>query len=201
MTKPSMESEDSLPREEITLLLHAWGKGSDDALEELIPAVYLELRQMARRALRGERQDHTLEPTALVHEAYFRLSSQERIQWRNREQFLGISAQLMRRILVDHARRKQAAKRGGERFAVTLEDGMALAEDKAVDLIVLDDALERLRELDPRQAKIVEMRYFAGLKIDETATALGVSVRTVKREWQMARAWLRREVTRSSGGG
>lgn len=180
----------------VTHLLMAWGDGDPHALDELVSQVYGELLQIADRALRRERSDHTLEPTALVHEAFMRLSNQDRIHWRNRSQLMGVVGELMRRILVDHARRRRADKRDGG-IRLTLQEGLAPGrEDRIVDLLMLDDALTRLQALDPRQAKIVELRYFAGLKVEETAEALDLSTRTVKREWAMARAWLKRELTR-----
>ncbi len=184
---------------ELTRLLHSWTEGDETAMDELAERIYGELRKMAGRALRRERSEHTLQATALVHEAFMRLLAQDRIRWRNRSQFLGISAQLMRRILVDHARRRQAAKREAG-LKITLGDDVAAADSKAMELLMLDRALARLQEIDLRQARIVEMRYFAGLKIEETAEVLGVSVRTVKRDWTLAKAWLRREIAGDRGG-
>jgi RNA polymerase sigma factor (TIGR02999 family) len=177
-------------------LLVAWGKGDDRALAKLVPLVYEELRQLARRHLRGERQGHTLQPTALVHEAYGRLVDGDRIQWRGRTHFFAVAAQTMRRVLVDHARKRHAAKRGGEGIRITLDDSRAVADRRDVDVIALDDALNGLATLDATQAKLVELRYFSGLGIEETAESLGVSPATVKREWSAAKAWLYREMTK-----
>ncbi|MEO1370253.1 MAG: ECF-type sigma factor, partial [Acidobacteriota bacterium] len=158
---------------DVTELLLRWGDGSPEALDQLLPVLYAELRSMATRSLRKERSSHTLQATALVNEAYLRIVNQDRIHWQNRAQFLGVASEIMRRILVDHARRRQAAKRDGG-VRITLEDGLSSARGagsatREVNLIALDEALTRLHELDPRQARIVEMRYFAGLKIEETA--------------------------------
>jgi len=163
-------------------------------LDRLIPIVYDELRQQAHRYLRHERPGHTLQTTGLVHEAYLRLVDQRQEDWKNRAQFFGVAAQMMRRVLIDHARGKQAAKRGGSGIQVTLEDATAAAEERGLDLLELDEALTRLAALDPQQPKIVELRYFTGLGIEETSEVLGISPATVKREWAMARAWLRREL-------
>jgi RNA polymerase sigma factor (TIGR02999 family) len=177
----------------VTDLLQAWGKGDSAALDQLIPLVYGELRNQARRYLRRESPGHTLQTTGLVHEAYLRLVDQRRVDWKNRQQFFGVAAQIMRRVLVDHARGKHAAKRGGSGIHVTLDESTAADHDGGVDLLGLDEALTRLAVLDPQQARVVELRYFTGLGIDETAQVLGISAATVKREWVMARAWLRRE--------
>lgn len=182
-----------------TELLLAWEAGDPAALDALLPALYGELRAQAARALRRESPGHTLQITDLVHEAYLRLVDQRRVRWQNRAQFLGVAAECMRRVLVDHARVRGAAKRGGGELAVTLTDvagpdGPA-SEDAAVDVLALDDALGRLAALDARQARVVELRYFGGLGIDETAAVLGVSPKTVKREWAVARLWLRRELS------
>lgn len=186
----------------VTDLLLAWGEGNEAALDRLLPMLYSELHSMADRSLRRERSNHTLQATALVSEAYLRLVNQDRIQWRNRAQFLGIAAEMMRRILVDYARKRQAAKRDGG-LRMTLDEGVASvpkagSATREVNLVALDEALKRLHRVDPRQAKIVELRYFAGLKVEETAEVLGISARTIKREWQMARAWLKRELSRGT---
>ncbi|MEM8932392.1 MAG: sigma-70 family RNA polymerase sigma factor [Acidobacteriota bacterium] len=188
-------------QEELTQLLVAWGDGDGEALDRLVPRVYTELRRLAERSLRRERRDHTFQATDLVNEAYLRLVRQDRIQWRNRAQFLGIAAELMRRVLVDHARKRQAAKRDGG-IRMTLDEGLAGSgsASREVRLVALDEALSRLAALDPRQARIVELRYFAGLTVEETAEVVGVSSRTVKREWQVARAWLKRELSRGEAG-
>ena len=181
----------------VTELLLAWGGGDEAALEALLPAVYAELHAQARRAMRRESEGHTLQATALVNEAFLRLVDQQRVAWRNRAQFFGVAAQLMRRILVDHARTRNAEKRGGGATPTTLA-GVAAAEPAeaagAVDVLALHEALERLAALDPEPARVVELRYFGGLTFEETAAALGVSPATVKREWAVARAWLRREL-------
>ena len=174
----------------ITQLLLAWSSGDRAALEELIPVVYPELRRIAARYLRRERVEHTLQPTALVHEAYVKLVDQERARWQNRAQFFGVAAQLMRRILVDHARERAADKRGGGVRPVTLVDAMAASPDRGIDVLALDEALARLTALYPEQGRLVELRYFGGLTIEETGEVLGLSPATVKRQWAVARAWL-----------
>lgn len=187
-------SEASSP--DVTQLLLAWGTGDAAAGERLLPAVYAELRRQAARAMRREEREYTLQATALVHEAYLRLIDQRRVVWRNRAHFFGVAAQLMRRILVDHARGRRAAKRGGGLQQLALGDAdAATTGHEGVDVIALHEALERLAVLDPAQARIVELRYFGGLNIDETAEALDVSPATVKREWAIARAWLQRELS------
>ena len=181
----------------VTELLVAWGGGDRNALDALLPLIYGELRCQAERALRRESTGHTLQPTALVHEAYLRLVDQDRVQWQNRAHFFGVAAQLIRRILVDHARSRRAVKRGGGAVQLTLGDADAQSSARAdddVDLLTLHDALERLTALDARQGQLVELRYFGGLSIEETAAAMGISAATVKREWTVARAWLRREL-------
>lgn len=183
------------PRD-VTGLLVRWGNGDQAALEELTPLVYDELRRLARAYLRHERQGHTLESTALVHEAYMRLVDQREVQWHSRNQFFGIAASLIRRILVDHARARLAAKRGGSSIKLSLDEAMAAAEKKDLDLIALNDALKALTETDGQQARIVELRYFAGLTIEETAEVIGISPATVKRDWLVAKAFLKREMLR-----
>ena len=182
------------PPTDVTQLLVAWSAGDAAAGEQLLPAVYAELRRQAARAMRREGEEHTLQATALVHEAYLRLVDQRRAAWRNRSHFFGVAAQVMRRILVDHARGRHAAKRGGGAHRLTLGDADAAVPEPAVDVLALHEALERLALLDPDQARLVELRYFGGLSIEETATMLEVSPATVKREWAVARAWLRREL-------
>jgi RNA polymerase sigma factor (TIGR02999 family) len=171
--------------------------GDRSALDRLIPAVYSELRRQAARHLRRERAGLTLQTTDLIHEAYLRLADQKNVQWQNRAHFFAISARLMRRILVDHARRRHRAKRGGSAIALPLEEGLAATEKPSTDLLALDEALERLAAIDVRQSQIVEMRFFSGMTIEETAAVLGVSPTTVKDDLNMAKAWLRREI---SGG-
>jgi RNA polymerase sigma factor (TIGR02999 family) len=179
----------------ITDLLRAWGAGDAGASDELVPLVYAELRRQAQRALRREGEGHTLQPTALVHEAWLRLDGQHDASWESRSQFLAVAAQMMRRVLVDHARTRRALKRGGGDTFVTLSDAThVLATPDEVDVIALDDALGRLALMDPRKARLVELRYFAGLSIPQAAAAVGVSQATVIREWAVARAWLRREL-------
>lgn len=178
----------------VTQMLHDWSNGDREAIDKLIPVVYRELRRQAVRYLRRERPGHTLQPTALIHEAYLRLIDQRSVQWQNRAHFFAISAQLMRRILVNHARDRQAAKRGGSDIKLPLEEAMIASEGKEVDLVALDEALERLATIDPQQSHVVELKFFSGLSVEETAEVLGVSPRTDKRDWNVAKAWLRREI-------
>jgi RNA polymerase sigma factor (TIGR02999 family) len=180
---------------DVTRLLADMSAGRQDALERLLPLVYNELRRLAVRYMQQEQAGHTLQPTALVHEAYLRLTNQGRANWRNRAQFMGVAGQLMRRILVDHARKRCAAKRGGS--LVTLDEGAArqLADvSKPEEILAVHLTLERLERLDSQQGKLVELRYFAGLSAEETAKAMGLSVRTVEREWATAKAWLRAQL-------
>lgn len=179
---------------ELTRLLKAWSEGDPAAGEELLPLVYDELRRQAARHLRRERSDHTLRPTALVHEAYLRLAGQKRAQWESRGQFFAVAAQVMRRVLVDHARERAAAKRLGGRLRVELEEGLAIELPPDADVLAVDEALRELAVLDPRRARLVELRFFGGLTGEETAAALGVSEATVTREWRLARAWLFRRL-------
>ena len=180
---------------EVTRLLLAWNAGDQAALEKLMPLVYGELRQLAERHFRKERPGHTLQPTAVVHEAYFRLVDQTRVTWKNRGHFLAIASQAMRRILIDHARGRDAAKRGGEVEKVTLDVAVASPEpSREVDILALDEALDRLKALDGSQAQIVELRFFGGLTIEETAEVMDVSASSVKRDFRSARAWLFREL-------
>lgn len=183
---------------DVTRLLADWSKGDDQALEQLAPLVYDELRRLAGRYLRRERINHTLQSTALVHEAYLRLIDQSRVQWQNRAHFFGVAAQMIRRILVDHARSHQAAKRGSGVARLTLDEALDASAPRDLDLVALDDALETLARLDPQQSRIIELRYFAGMSIEETSEVLGVSPATVKREWASARAWLYRELSRTA---
>jgi RNA polymerase sigma factor (TIGR02999 family) len=182
----------------IDRLLADWGRGDEDARDALIPAVYDELRRLARHHLRNERPDHTLQSAALVNEAYLRLTRQKAPQWQNRAHFFGVAAQLMRHILVDHARNRKAAKRGGGMPRLALDQEVAASEKAGIDLVALDDALGRLSALDEQQARVIEMRFFGGLSIEETSLALNVSPATVKRDWVTARAWLRRELKREA---
>jgi RNA polymerase sigma factor (TIGR02999 family) len=180
--------------ERVSKLLLNWGQGDQGAREALIPLVYDELRRLARRYLRRERPDHTLQSAALVNEAYLRLIRQDQPQWQNRAHFFGVAAQLMRHILVDHARNRAAAKRGAGAPRLTLDPDVALPQARDVDLVALDDALNQLAALDSQQSRLVELRFFGGLSIEETSVVLGVSPATVKREWATARAWLQREM-------
>jgi len=180
---------------DVTGLLNRWGEGDQEALDRVMPLVYDELRLQAARYLRRERAGHSLQTTALIHEAYLRLVDQRNAHWQNRAQFFGLAAQMMRRILVDHARAKKRAKRGGSDVRVSLNAATAIVNAPDLDLVVLDDALNRLAEIDLQQSKIVELRFFSGLNVDETAAVLAISPATVKRDWSVAKAWLRREIT------
>ena len=180
---------------EITELLLEWSNGDQSALERLTPLVYDELRRLARRYMVHERAGHTLQTTALAHEAYVRLIDQSRVQWRNRAHFFAIAAQLMRRILVDYARRRRYAKRGGERQKISLEPAAVVSQEITADLVALDDALKSLADIDSRRSRVVELRFFGGLSVKETAEVLSVSVETVMRDWNLARAWLYREMS------
>ncbi len=177
-------------------LLIAWNEGDQSALERLMPLVYDELRRLAQHYLRGERVDHTLQPTALVHEAWLRLVQTNRMTWQHRAHFIGVAAEMMRRILVDHARQHRASKRGGSETRISLEDAQDVPRPLEVDVVALDDALKSLGRIDPRQNRIVELKYFGGLEIAEIAEVIGVSAATVKRDWVWARAWLHRELSR-----
>ena len=185
----------AVPIGTISQLLQSWGRGDQQARENLVPLVYQELRRRAAAYLRRERSDHTLQPTALVHEAFIRLTAQTRVSWVNRAQFFALSAKLMRRILVDHARERQAAKRPGG-IRVTFDDALRAVPPPDCELLMLDDALRDLARLDPRQADIVELKYFGGLSEAEVAAVLSLSRATVTREWQSARAWLYRRITK-----
>ena len=182
----------TLPSDKVTGLLIAWSGGNREALERLIPLVHDELHLLAERYMQRERRDHTLQPTALIHEAYFHLVDQNRVQWQNRAHFFGVAARVMRHITLNHARHHRAAKRGGGMLTVSLDESVAgnLAEGPTIDIIELDDALTRLAALDPQQSQLVELRFFGGLTIEETAEVLRISTATVKREWRTARAWL-----------
>jgi RNA polymerase sigma factor (TIGR02999 family) len=180
----------------VTELLIGWSKGDKEALDTLVPLVYDELRRQASRYLRRERVGHTLQTTALIHEAYLRLVDQKNVHWQNRAHFFGIAAQLMRRILVDHARTKKRAKRGGSNIRVSFDEANAMVQGQDLDIVALDEALHRLAEIDEQQNRIVELRFFSGLTVEETAEVLGISPATVKRDWSVAKAWLHREITR-----
>ena len=179
---------------EITRLLVAWGDGDESALADLTPLVYEELHRLAHHYMSGERAGHTLQTTALVNEAYVRLIDWKNVHWQNRAHFFGVSAQLMRRILVDFARMRGYQKRGGGARPVTLDDAAVVADDKGADMVALDEALLALAKLDARQSKVVELRFFGGLTVEETAEVLMVSPGTVRRDWSLARAWLHREL-------
>ncbi len=182
---------------EITRMLRQWSDGSLEALDNLLPLVYDELHRQAARYLRRENKDHTLQPTALINEAYLKLIDQREVNWENRTHFFAIAAQAMRRILVDHARTKHREKRGGDNAKLPLDEAlMVVADEKNIDLIALDEALTRLEMKDKQQTRIVELRYFSGLSLEETAEALNISRTTAARDWAMARAWLHRELTR-----
>jgi len=189
---------------DVTRLLQAWAKGDSSALDRLWPLVYDDLKRIARKQLVGERQDHTLQRTALVNEAFIRLSGQRSLDWLNREQFLSLAAKIMRRVLVDYARRRDADRRGAGARKLSLSDTLAALEaeqvssnaasDDDVDVVAIDAALLKLEQIDAPQSQIVELRYFGGLTLEETADVVGISLASVKREWTMARAWLKREL-------
>ena len=181
---------------EITKLLIAWGEGDEAALEKLTPLVYQELRRLAKRYMRRENTDHTLQATALVNEAYLRLIEQKNVRWQNRAHFFAISAQLMRRILVDMARARRYSKRGGDARRVPLDEALVVSKERGEDLVALDDALQSLAGIDPRKSRVVELRFFGGLSVEETAELLKVSPDTVMRDWKMAKVWLHRELSK-----
>lgn len=182
-------------RPRVTELLLAWGRGDRVALDELVPIVHQELRRLARLQMRGERTNHTLQTTALVNEAFIRLVDLRRIQWHDRAHFLALSARLMRRVLVDHARSRNYQKRGGGAINMTLDDMLPALSERGADLVALDDALQDLARVDPRKSQVVELRFFGGLSIEETAEALKISPETVSRDWRLAKVWLLREVS------
>lgn len=181
----------------VTELLHAWNEGDVEALGNLMPMVFAELKRMARIRFASERSDHTLQPTAIVNEVYLRLANQKAPSLVNRDHFLAYSGKMMRWILVDHARRRRSEKRGGDQPTICLSDDLDVeqAEAPIIDIIALDEALNRLERLEPRQSRVVELRYFAGLTIEETAALLGVSLSSVKQDWRMAKIWLYRDLT------
>jgi len=183
---------------QINRLLADWGQGNEDARDELIPLIYNELRRIARRNLWRERPDHTLQSAALVNEAYLRLVRKEPPEWQNRAHFFGAAAQMMRHILVDHARNRLAAKRGAGAPRLSLDPEVALPQEPEVDVMALDGALNKLAGLDPKASRLIELRFFGGLSIEETAVAMGISPRTVKRDWAAARAWLRLEMEKDT---
>lgn len=176
--------------QDVTVLLSALTRGEDGAASKLIPVVYDELRRLAASYMRRERVEHTLQATALVHEAYLKLVEQRSVTWQSRSHFFGVAAQLMRRILIDHARGHARQKRGGEQKKVSLDEAFVFSEQHADELLAVDDSLNRLAKLDPRQARVVELRFFGGLNVEEAGEVLGISPKTVKRDWSMAKAWL-----------
>jgi RNA polymerase sigma factor (TIGR02999 family) len=183
---------------EVTELLLDWREGNQEAIDRLMPLVYNELRRLAAYHMKRERPDHTLQASALINEVYLRLVDQKSVSWQNRAHFFGIASRLMREVLVDHARSRNYAKRGGDRQKVDIEKVAELAQENSPDLIALDDALKSLASIDERQSRIVELRFFGGLTSEETAEVLGISLRTVEREWNMARAWLSRQMVLQS---
>jgi RNA polymerase sigma factor (TIGR02999 family) len=184
----------SLPPHEISQLLDEWSKGNQAALDKLYPLVYDELRRMAHRYMNRERKGHTLQTTALINEAYLRLVEQKHVHWANRAHFFGISAQIMRRILIDHARRYEYTKRGGRAQRISLDEAAVVAKERGRELLALDEALNRLGEMDQRRSQVVELRFFGGLDNDEISALLKISANTVTRDWNLARAWLYREL-------
>jgi len=185
----------------VTQLLIDWRNGDGEALQRIIPLVYDELRKIAGSYMRRERPDHTLQATALLNEAYLRLIDQTRVTWRSRAHFIGIAATMMRRVLMDHAREYRAVKRGSGGQKLALDEALGIPEKREVDLIALDDALRELEKMDPRQGQIVEMRFFGGLEVEEVAEVLGISPATVKRDWAVAKVWLRRQMSQRGEGG
>ena len=185
----------SRPPDAVTQLLQAWGQGDEAARDELMPVVYQELHRLAHHYMKSESPGHTLQTSALVNEAFLRLVDQKDVKWQNRAHFFGIAAQLMRRILVDYARSRRYAKRGGGMRDLPLDEALVISQERNEEVVALDETLERLAEFDPRKSKIVEFRFFAGLSIEETAEVLAVSPGTVMRDWTLAKAWLRREMT------
>ena len=181
----------------VTQLLERWSGGDRSALDELMPLVYDELRRLARRYTSRERPGNTLQTSALINEAYLRLVDQKNVRWQNRAHFYGIAAQMMRRILVDHARKRRYQKRGGGGQRVSFDEAMIVSDERAGEVVALDDALKNLAEVDPRKSQLVELRFFGGLSVEETAEVLGVSAPTVKRQWRMAKAWLFGQVQKS----
>jgi RNA polymerase sigma factor (TIGR02999 family) len=180
---------------DLTQILASWNNGDKTALEKLMPLVYNELRHMAARYLKSEHPSHTIQPTALVHEAYLRLMNQRHVQWQNRAHFFAIAAQMMRRILINYARDQHAAKRGGNSYKLLLDEAISVPADRNLDLLALDDALKLLSKIDARKSQLVELRFFSGLSIEEAANIMGISIATAKRDWMLARAWLYREIS------
>lgn len=196
MVSPATQPGTHPRTQDVTRLLQAWGQGEDAALERLIPLVYKELRRIAHRRMAGERQGHTLQTTALVNEAYLELIDFRKVNWQDRAHFFAISAQVMRHILVDFARSRRYQKRGGGAHKVTLDENLMGPIARGQDLVALDDAMKALAEMDPRKSKVVELRFFGGLTVEETAEVLRVTPRTVLRDWRLAKFWLHREMAR-----
>jgi RNA polymerase sigma-70 factor (ECF subfamily) len=195
MSTPGL-SQAAVPSAQVTELLLAWASGDESALGQLVPLVHAELRRIARRQMRRERDGHTLQTTALVNEVYTRLVDLTRVRWQDRAHFFAMSSRLMRRVLVDHARSRNYQKRGGRAVRVTLSRALHVADGREPDIVALDDALEALAAIDDRKSRVVELRFFGGLSVAETAEAIGVSPETVMRDWRMAKAWLLRELRR-----
>lgn len=185
----------AISQQQITALLMQWSQGDDQALDQLTPLIYQDLRRLASYLLRGERPQHTLQPTALVNEAYLRLANDNKVTWQNRNHFFAVAARVMRHILVDYARFHQRAKRGGGVALLPLDEVFVFAPEASSDLLALNDALDRLGQLDPRKARVVELRFFGGLTVEETADVLQLSPNTILRDWNMAKAWLKREIS------
>jgi RNA polymerase sigma factor (TIGR02999 family) len=190
-----MHSVPAPSRHDVTVLLKAWSNGEESALDKLTPLVYAELHRLARRYMAGEHQQHSLQATALLNEAYMRLIDWRNVRWQNRAHFFAVSAQIMRRILVDYARSRKNQKRGGDACRVALDEAFVFTKEKSPDLVALDSALQRLAELDERKSKVVELRFFGGLSVGEAAEVLKVSPFTVHRDWRLAKAWLHRELS------
>jgi RNA polymerase sigma-70 factor, ECF subfamily len=183
---------------DVTLLLKAMNRGDKAAADQLLPLVYSELHRLAKSYMSRERRDHTLQPTALINQAYLRIAQQENVEWQNHAHFIGFAANVMRRVLVDHAREHNAAMRGGGRVRVDLDEGIAVSKERSSEILLLEEALTRLETLNPRQAKVVEMRYFGGLSVEEVASVLGIAPRSVKRDWALARMWLFEEIQKGA---
>lgn len=190
----------SIPDGQVTLLLKAMNQGDKSAADQLLPLVYAELHRLAAGYMRRERRDHTLQPTALINQAYLRIAQQDHMEWQNHAHFIGFAANVMRRVLVDHAREHHAAMRGGKRVRVDLDEGIAVSKEPSTEILILEQALTRLEKLNPRQAKVVEMRYFGGMSVEEVASVLGIAPRSVKRDWALARLWLFEEIQKGAGG-
>jgi len=185
----------SPPLQEITQLLVDWSNGNQAALDQLMPLVYTELRQLAHRYMRRERLGHTMQTTALIHEAYLRLVDQTKVRWENQAHFFGIAARLMRQVLIEHARSHARAKRGGGAVTLSLDEAALVSQARAAELLALNDALERLAAVDPRKSRVVELRFFGGLSVEEAARVLNIAPNTVLRDWRLAKAWLHREIS------